>query len=279
MAFDRSKGSDLMADLEDVLTAVYDQVVRAVYPNGVMEQSVAGVDVTIVKGWPIKNKLEDQMFAGKAIVSIFPTNMESDITKFERIDKPISTTPATLIFTIENLQITVGGTISVPQSIILTVDTISYQYTVLISDTLDSIATSIAGLIPGATSSGTIVTLPYAYDIVINVATPALTGLDLGRQEQQFMISCWCPTPTIRAALAPPIDNYMRINYQFPIAPDNFNIMIFYVKTQLIDKLEMPLIYRRDLYYKIQYSTTQLNTYTTIASTVTNYSVTPGGSL
>lgn len=256
-----------MADLSDVLNAICNQVVSAVYPNGPSNPSVAGVDVTIFPGWPIKNKIDDVMKAGKAMVSVFPTNKMKDITKFERIDKLISVTAPTTTITIVNLTITLGGTVSIPQSIILTVNGTDYQYTVLQTDTLASIAASLAALIPGASSVGAVITLSEASSIVGNIATPALSALDLGRQEQEFMISCWCPTPAIRDALAPPIDNFMRINYQFPIAPDNFNIMIFYDKTSLIDDLQIPLIYRRDLFYKVQYSTTQLNTYTTIAKT------------
>lgn len=266
-----------MADLSDVMNALYDQVITAVYPNGTGDPSVAGVTTTIIQGWPIKNKLDDALGSGQAMVSIFPTNKERVITKFERVDKDVSINPATITAAISGLTITFGGTISTPQSIITIIDGVDYQYTVLDTDTLDSIATSVAALIPGATALGSVVTLASGDQITVNIATQATTALDLGRQEREFMISCWCPTPAIRALLAPAIDNYLRINYQFPIAPDNFNILIFYSHANENDSLQLPLIYKRDLFYKIQYETTQLSTTTTIAATVTNTSLTPGG--
>jgi hypothetical protein len=277
MATDGTKGSDIMADLSDVLTAVYNQVVVAVYPTGTSNPSVAGVTTTIIQGWPIKNKLDDALKLGQAMVSIFPTSMEKPITVFERVNKDVSITAPTIDIVIDDLTITFSGTISTPQSIILTIDNVTYQYTILGSDTLDIIATNMAAMIPGASAAGAVITLASGYGIIANIATQATSALELGRQERQFMICCWCPTPAIRALLGPAIDNYMRINYQFPIAPDNFNIMIFYDRTNENDDLQIPLIYKRDLYYKIQYSTTQLNNFTTIAKTITNYTITPGG--
>jgi hypothetical protein len=253
-------------------------VVNAVYPNGVMNPSVADVDVTIIQGWPIKNKLDDVLKAGKAMVSIFPTNKEKPITVFERIYKTVLISDSTVLVDIEGLNITFSGSVSVPLSIIATVNNIPYQYTVLDSDTLYLIATNLSALIPGSSSTGaTIMLSNNTYSVLISFATQASAALELGRQEREFMISIWSPNPVIRPLLGSAIDNYMRENYQFPIDPDNFNIMIFYSHTDETDGLQIPLIYRRDLFFKIQYSTTKIDYFTTIAKTISNLTVITGG--
>lgn len=269
-----------MADLSDVLQAVYGQVVNAVYPNGTSQPSVADVDVTIIQGWPMKSRLDDALKAGKSMVSVFPTNKEKDITKFERIYKTVSVTDPTIVATVSELEITLSGTISVPQSIIATINNVSYQYTVLITDTINSVAASLAALIPGASSVGAVITLAAdTYSVVVSIATASLSALELGRQEREFMIAIWATSSNIRKLIGQAVDVYMRENYQFPIAPDNFNIMIFYSHTDESDKFQIPLILRRDLFYKIQYSTTKLETFMTVAKTISNLTVLPGGSI
>lgn len=254
-----------MADLSTVVSAIADKVSLAVYPTGPLNPSVAGVDVTIFAGWPIRNDLDDVLNAGNAMVSVFPTNKERVVTKFPRQWQQISVLTPTLTATVLDNTVTIGGTVSVPQAVMIIVDGRSpgYAYQVLITDTVDTIAASLAAMIPGATALGAVITIPNPVSIIARIAAQALAGLDLGRQDRVIMISVWSPSPTIRSLLAPPIDEYLRVNYQFQLN-DGFYCMLFYDHTVETDQLELQEIYRRDLNFRVQYSTTYVQPFTTI---------------
>ena len=258
-----------MADLSDVLNQLASMVATAVYPNGYSLPSVASVDVTIFPGWPIRNKLDDQMNAGNALVSIFPTNKEKDITKFFRDWKQSTVTAPTLTATVVNKTVVIGGMVSVPQSVMVIVDGIGYAYQVLALDTLDSIAAAIALLIPDSTSSGAIVSIPSAGNIGADIGTQGTAGQSLGMQDREFMVTCWCPSPVIRSLLAPPIHKYLSINWQVPLN-DNFYCRIFYSHTNEMDGVELSNVYRRDLFFRVQYETTNTATFATVTQAYAN---------
>jgi hypothetical protein len=258
-----------MADLSDVLNVLVGMVEQAVYPNGTSQPSVAGVDVSIFPGWPIRNKLDDEMKAGRAMISVYPTNKEKDVTKFERVFQEVESIPATITATVVGNVITFGGVISVPQAVMIVVDGVGYSYQVLITDTLDDIATALSLLVPGSVPSGSTLTIDFNNSLVARIVTQSKAAEELGRQERVFQISCWCNNPTTRSLLAPPIDIFFRLNYRF-VLPDGFYCHMFYDHTNETDDLEIPLIYRRDLFFRVQYATTNTQLFTTIASNVLN---------
>lgn len=260
-----------MADLSDVLETLYQQTITAVYPDGLSSPSVAGVDVTIVKGWPVRNRLDEQMKSGKALVSIFPTNKEKVVTKFERKFQTVSVSDPTLSAGVSGNTVTIGGTVTVPQSVMVIVDGIGYSYQVLITDTVDTIASALAGLIPNAIAVDNVITITDFHSLNARIATASLAAEELGRQEREFMITCWCPTPAIRSLLAPPIDKYLRINY-LPVFSDGFVGMTFYSHTDETDHLELMSVFRRDLYFRVQYATTNTEEFMTIAQPVLDVS-------
>lgn len=260
-----------MADLSQVLTTLTLQVAQAVYPNGTSQPSVAGVQVTVEEGWPISTQLDKDLALGYAHISVFPTNKERVVTKFERQYQPNTLTAATLVATVSGQTITISGTVIIPQAVMVIVNgqtAQGYGYQVLINDTLSSIAAGIAVLIPGASAVGTVVTVPSAFDLVARIATNYTASEELGRQERVFMISVWAPTPNIRYLLGSAIDILFRQNYRI-VLPDNFYAQVYYDHVEEIDILEQQLIYRRNLLYNVQYATTVTNNYTTITDPYT----------
>jgi hypothetical protein len=267
-----------MPDLSQVLTTVTLLVQEAVYPNGTSQPSVAGVQVSIEEGWPIRSNLDKDLAAGYAHVSVFPTNKERVVTKFERTFQPNTLTPATLTAVVSGQTITIGGTVSIPQAVMVIVNgqaAQGYGYQVLITDTLDSIAAGIAALIPGASAVGAVVTVPSAFDLVARIATQYTASEELSRQERVFMISVWSPTPEIRYLLGSAIDVTFKENYRIVLS-DNYFGQVFYDHVEEIDMLEQEIIYRRDLFYNVQYPTTVTNSYTTITDPYTNLEVVGG---
>lgn len=258
-----------MADLSDVLNTLVTMVGEAVYPNGTSQPSVAGVDVSVFPGWPVRNKLDDEMKAGRAMVSVYPTNKEKDVTKFQRVFQEVSVTPPTIVGTVVGNVVTLTGTVTVPQSVMIVVDGVGYSYQVLITDTLTDIVTGLSLLIPGSIPSGTSLSVNYNNTLIVRVITQAVTAEELGRRERVFQISCWCPNPVIRSLLAPPIDIYLQLNYRF-VLQDGFYAHMWYDHTNETDDLEIPLIYRRDLFYRVQYATTYAQAVPIIGNVIVN---------
>lgn len=258
-----------MASLLQVLETLAQNLETPIYPNGLLNPSIVGVQVTIESGWPIRSQLDRDLEDGKVHVSVYPTNNERVVTKFQRNFESLTLTDPTITLTVENNTVTVGGTVVIPQAVMLIVNGTGYGYQIQSSDTLQTIATNTAALIPGATATGTVITIPSAYDIVARLATPYTASQELSRSDRVFMITCWCPNPTIRATLESAIDIYMKQNYRI-VLPDNYFAQVFYQGIKWTDMLEQSLIYRSDLSYTVQYATTVTNDYTSIADPFVN---------
>lgn len=271
-----------LADLADVTQTIATLTSQAVYPNGTSQPSVAGVTVSVFPGWPIRNELDQILQEGNAAVAIFPTNKVKYVTKFERIFQSLQQTPPTLTATIIDsggtgtATITIGGTIAVPQAVVVTVNKVVYGYQVLISDTLDTIADGIADLIPGATALGPVITIPGVINLTSYVSSPYAASEEIARQERIFMISIWAPTPDIRASLEAAIDVFFKLNYRIVLS-DNYYAQVFpETDPGFNDMLEKSLIYRRDLHYRIQYATTVTENFMTIAALPENVDIVQG---
>lgn len=258
-----------MSDLSAVLQQITQNLVTPIYPNGTGQPSVAGVQVTIEQGWPIRTQLDKDLEAGNAHVSVFPLNQERVVTKFQRLDIPLIQTAATLVLTVSGYTVTITGTISTPQTVMIVSNGTGYAYAVQAGDTLNTIATNTAALIPGATATGNVITINGAWQLIARISTPYTAGEELARMDRVFMISVWSPNPTIRGTLENAIDIYMKENYRV-VMPDDFYAQVFYHSTDWTDMLEKSLIYRSDLKYTIEYATTVINTYSTVADSYTN---------
>lgn len=246
-----------MSDLSQVRDVIAQNLNTPVYPNGLNNPSIAGVPVTIYSGWPIRTELDKQLQLGNAVVSVYPKNQERDVTKFQRIFQSNTVTPATLVLTVNSRAetITITGTVSIPQAVMIIMNGIGYGYAVQANDTLSSIATNVAALIPGASALANVITLTSAHSIIARVSTAYTASEELGRVDRVFMITCWCTDENVRFLLGNAIDIYMRENYRIPM-PDNFFAQVFYHNINDFDDLDKSLIYRRDLNYTVQYAVT-----------------------
>lgn len=263
-----------MASLGQVLTVLTNLVTNAVYPNGTSSPSTADVDTTIIAGWPIRNKIDEILRANKALISVFPTNKQKVVTKFERIYQPVTVTAATLTATVGSNTITIGGTVSVPQAVTAIVNGTGYSYLVLINDTLSTIAAGLAALIPGASAVGAVITLSNPYSVEARIATNATAAYELSRQERVFLIRCWTTSPIVRDNLMNPIDIAFKENYRV-VMPDGFWAPIFPMEAAepFMDDWEKSLMVIGNLEYKVQYATTKTDSFTTITDTIQNVQI------
>lgn len=268
-----------MADLSDVLAALTTLSAQAVYPNGTGSPSVTGGAIRVYSGWPLPTNLDNDLraisqsiSAGACHVSIFARPEEKNVTRFSRDWLLQTVQAATLTATIVGQTVVIGGTIptaSNPQFVTLNVNSAIYVYAVQVSDTLITIATALAAL-TGASNSGATITFSNAARL--NAARVGGTGTsirEIRRQEKTFQIVVWADSPIHRDQIAQPIDILLS-NTQFINFADGSSGRLVYKSTMISDEQQNDRIYRRDLFYSVEYPTIQSATDTVIGSTQLN---------
>lgn len=266
-----------MATLSDARNALASLASAALYPNGTGHASAVGVTVTVVPGWPIPKQLDDIIAAGNAMVSIYQNgNMGKNTTRFLGDDDAQTVIPAPNIsLTISGNKVTVGGTIKAGEAPTLKVNYAPYSYSILASDSVDTVAAALAAMIPGAAVSGPVITLSQVFDIEGAISVPVTVQQEIGRQAQVFMITAWNPTPDVRDSVCATLELALKRQPRI-VMPDNTWARLLYRGTIEHDTLQKQRIYRRNLLYEIEYALTEAVT----TNTVTNLgvSITPANS-
>jgi phage tail sheath gpL-like len=252
-----------MADLIDVQNALIAQVAQAVYPNGTGSASVSGANTAIYGGWPQASQLDADLAAfagggaGRLHVTVFPSGTESNTTRYMATPYIATVLAATIALAIAGQTITLSGTIATPQNVALLIGGIPYLYAVQASDTLTSIATALASMVPGASNAGTVITVPTG--VTIEAARAGGSGVmlsEIRRQKKVFQVTVWADTPSHRDVTAAAVDLAMAA-INFLTMPDTTGARLTYQSSHQDDGMQRANLYRRDLMYCIEYGTTQ----------------------
>lgn len=275
-----------MADLSDVSAALVNLIAATVYPNGTGNASVAGVPVRVYAGWPNPAQLDADLRAATPVchVSVFPQAAEKNTTRYPTDWKPVTVNTPTLTLTIAGQTVTVGGTVPAsnnPHNVVVLANGKAYVYTVLVSDTLASIAAALAALIAvdiaTTSAAGPVITLPNTARIL--AARVGITGTalrEVRRQERGFQIGIWADTPTHRDAIAGLIDPVLAFT-TFLTMPDGTGARLVYKSSMISDALQKDRLYRRDLMYSVEYATTLTEVETQISQDQVNLSAAASG--
>lgn len=258
-----------MADLTDVQSALASEVAQTLYPNGTAQPSAVGNAVRIYPGWPDPATLDADMAAGIANVSVFALDMSRSVHQMQQIWQTVSVAATQLVASVSGMTITLTGTITLPQAVSVQQGNVQASYAVQSTDTLTSICTALAALVPGATSSGNTITFPAGANPQMLFAEPASVLREVGRQQQVFQVSVWAPTPSLRAQIASLIDPVIRVNHQLTM-PDTTAAEIKYAGSADMDDLSKRALFVRHLRYQAEYATTQTQTTTTVTLPVAN---------
>ena len=289
-----------MADVSDVCNTLVGIIAGTLYPNGTGNASINGVPARVFYGWPIPETLQADLAAGTCQVSIYPRADERNTSRYPTawqttvvntatlsvasVAGSISTTPWNFSQSSVNFgnasdtfsgitgvpsTVTIAGTSggsSNPQNVLVTVNYVPYVYGVQTTDTPTTIATALTTLIAanvaGTTSSGATITLPTG--VVIGRCAVGISGssvMEVRRQEKVFQITVWANTPGNRDLMAQAIDPVLA-QTRFLTLPDLTGARLIYKSTMETDDVQKAQVYRRDLFYTVEYATTvtQINT-------------------
>jgi hypothetical protein len=249
-----------MADYTDVQNAMVALAASAIYPNGTGAASATGLATYIYAGWPNAQQLNSDLAAlnagtgGRIHVSVFATNIERDVSRYFPWQSANGAAQTTLTATVAGSTLTIGGTVSVPQNVVVCVARVTYAYPVQAGDTLASIAAALAALIPGASSAGAVVTTssPVTYARVGGSGT-VLT--EQGRVARTFRTTVWAHTPGARASTAIAIDQAFR-QMPFITLADGTQARMKYRASAQDDVPQRDEVYRRDIDYEIEFALT-----------------------
>lgn len=266
-----------MADLSDVLNAIRDRCGSVLYPSGGSGPATGvGIPVLVAVGWPSPQSLDAAMTAGSAQLTIYPrTGMEQNTTRGLDDDESLSVNLATWALTLAGQTITVSGAPANPyaaQNLAALVNGQIYvAQTTGANDTASSLATALAAAIntgvPGTTSSGAAVTIPATARIGgVSVGVQGQVYTEVKRQRHQVQITAWCPTPESRDAIIKAIDPVLAAQ-TFLSMPDLTGARLRYAGTLYSDFDQKQAIFRRDLFYNVEYATIQTSAATQIVAT------------
>jgi hypothetical protein len=246
-----------MADESDVETALVSMVVAALYPNGTGAASIPGPDCRIYRGWPTSAALDADLAAGSIDVTVFPgSGLGRTTTRYA--EQWISTPgQPTLVAFVAGTAVTFEGAADIGQVAGILVDGLGYAYRIQLGDTPQLVAANLAALARSdfiVTLSGGTLTIAGAADLLARVVTDAPAQREVRRQEQNFRVTCWCPTPTTRDVTAIAIDQFLSTKHFIALA-DGTDGRLVYAGTTLFDQSQNARLYRRDLTYNVEYAT------------------------
>ncbi|MCG7388754.1 hypothetical protein [Pantoea sp. ACRSB] len=246
-----------MADSSDVSNTLAGMIAAAAYPNGTSQASISGSVIKIYPGWPVPNVLQQDINAGGVHISLWALPAERKIgSELGRPYRVVEKGEPPMVATVNGLTVTLSGAASVPTNVYLLIDGTGYHYPVQSGDTLTTVATALANQIPGATSSGAIITLESGNSITARTGGVGTAVRELRRQAKDFQVTVWAPTPAMRALVGSAVDQMLSESSNISLG-DGAPALLLYARQFDTDASENYLIYRRDLIYTVNYATTQ----------------------
>lgn len=238
--------------------------------NGTGAMATANISPTAVyifPGDPLKYDLDTLLKAQNIVVAVFAVRgMSRNTTRFYR-NNYVQGIPqtATLFLTVVNNTVTITGTITVGEACMVIVDNIGYSYAPLLTDTLDTIATALAALIPNATATLNVITVSDANTITATVSVPGTERQIMHTQEGVFRARIIAPSHELRELIGGAVQlGFANFGYYMPM-PDLIYACIKPSGINEDNEYELPLAFLRDYLYMVEYHTVAVNTYQTIA--------------
>jgi hypothetical protein len=138
------------------------------------------------------------------------------------------------------------------------VDDTGFVYRTQAGDTPASVAAALAALVNQvffATLGGATLTVAGATRLIARVEADQTAVFPTRRQSQEFCLTSWNPTASARDECAIAIDTSVA-QQTFIMLADGTAGRLTYSKTDTTDAESPTPLYRRDLFYRVEYNTT-----------------------
>jgi hypothetical protein len=274
-----------VADETDVEAAIAGVINAALYPAGDGSTSVADVDVRVMRGWPAPEEFNQAKANNYCIVSVATRNgVERNVTRYPREWQETAALVHTLTATVSGNTVTIGGAATKAHSIVVLCATnLSFAYAAAAGATLSAIAAGLAAAavaagFAGSSSVGPVVTVGGTPGILrARLSVSGIAAKEVKRQDKSFQVSVWAPPhPTEgvdadkhRSNVVKVIDPALAALTFFDLG-DATSGFIRYERTITMDLAQEEGLYRRDLFYSVEYPTIVTETDYEIATVTTN---------
>ena len=246
----------------DAENALVQLAASALYPNGVNAAATIPATIRIYRGWPNTTALHADLAAGRVNVTVFPVpGATRNTTRYAPDWLPDPVAP-TLTVSVAGTSVTFAGTADLGQLAGVLVDGTSYVHRTTAGDTPALVAATLAAAIYPTRivlTSGASLTIPSAATLIARTAADATSSRELRRQQQEFRITTWCPSPDLRDAACEAIDVAYAATPFLTLA-DGSAARLRFTSTTTFDTRQDAALYRRDLHYTVEYPTTQTAT-------------------
>ena len=252
-----------MADQSDVEAVLARLVSGVIYPQGTSAPSILGVDCRIYRGWPNSAALNADLAGKRVNITVFPEpRQQVNSTRWSSEFIPVALAVPTLTVSVSGNAATFGGSADPGQVAGLLADDMAVVHRIESGDTPSMVAAILASYLRtqrATVLSGATVTVPSARLLIGRVVADQRFTEELRRQLQRFRITCWCPDPASRDAAAAAVDAALAAQ-PFIALPDGTQGRLRFVSSAVFDQSQDAQLYRRDLVYSVDYSTTQTTT-------------------
>ena len=264
-----------MADIGDVLSTLLTVIAAALYPgptvdgSGAQLTSLAGPIVRVMRGTPFADQLDGDLRAGVVNVTVnAQPGVARDTTRLPMDWQVVSVQTATFTTAAAGDAVTIGGTVTVGQGIMLIVDGQPYAYQAVAGDTTVSVAAGLAALVQidrAASAAAGVVTVAGARQLTARVVVQGTAIRATRQQEAGIEVRVLAPSFAVRDQVASFIDDTLSSIIRVAL-PDTSVGMLRYAGTVYDDRAQKSLTHIRALHYLVEYSTTQIATETTIGT-------------
>lgn len=246
-----------MADVSTVEDALVGLLTQTVYPVGLSQPSILGSPCRIYRGWPNNQTLSSDLSNAVINLTVAGDN-DSGRTSTRYLPRfnVSSARPGVSLSAVQG-QIIVSGAPADGDVAGVVVDGAAFTYRIEAGDTTAMVAARLASAIQAirpALVAGSVLTVPGSHTLVARCVADAAASLEVRRQEKDFRIVAWCPTPESRDAVCTALDAALS-KITFLALPDTTSARLQYRNTMTYDQAQSALLYRRDLLYSIEYPT------------------------
>jgi hypothetical protein len=252
-----------MADQSDVETVLTQLVSGVIYPQGADAPSILGAACRIYRGWPNSAALNADLAARRVNITVFPdARQQLNTTRWTTEFMPATPVTPTLTVNVSGNVATFAGGAGPGQLAGLLADNLAVVHRTEAGDTPELVAAILASYLRtqrAAVLDGATVTVPGARLLIGRVVADQSFTEELRRQRQRLRITCWCPDPASRDAAAVAVDTALAAR-PFIALPDGTQGRLLFVSSSVFDQSQDAQLYRRDLVYSVDYSTTQVTT-------------------
>lgn len=280
-----------MAFASDVEQALVDLAEAALYPSGVTSSGqvspTTGYLVHLSRGWPLPDELDRALANNVVLVTVYQEKGHSRLVDgYLEHGYTVVGPPVTLTVGVSGSTVTLGGFPTPGQLAGVLADGIPVAYKIVTGDTLESVATALAGLLN--TNAGFLVTSSFNEQLTDDNATPLSTtdfatvntgppvtiaiasnrpviARSVGNgtavseyrwQEEVFRVITWAPSADARDA----VENAINVALaQVPFLvnlPNSPAARLLLNSTEKTDTAMKADLFRGDLCFNVTYCTT-----------------------